>query len=49
MTSILAPENVILDATAASQAEVFDLIAAKAVALGITSRCSGRRGGPDTA
>jgi PTS system fructose-specific IIA component len=37
MTSILAPENVILDATAASQAEVFDLIAAKAVALGITS------------
>jgi PTS system fructose-specific IIA component len=37
MTSILAPENVILDATAASQAEVFDLIAAKAVAFGITS------------
>jgi PTS system fructose-specific IIA component len=37
MTSILAPENVILDATAASQAAVFDLIAAKAVSLGITS------------
>lgn len=37
MTNILAPDNVILDATAASQAEVFDLIAAKAVSLGITT------------
>jgi PTS system fructose-specific IIA component len=36
MTSILSTENVILDAAAASQAGVFDLIAAKAVSLGIT-------------
>ncbi|UWX97285.1 fructose PTS transporter subunit IIA [Arthrobacter zhaoxinii] len=37
MSTILAPENVTLDAAAASRAEVFSLIAAKAVELGVTA------------
>lgn len=37
MSNILAPENVTLNASAVSRAEVFSLIAAKAVELGITA------------
>ncbi|KAD4059585.1 PTS fructose transporter subunit IIA [Arthrobacter yangruifuii] len=37
MSSILAPENVTLNASASTQAEVFSLIAAKAVELGIAA------------
>jgi PTS system fructose-specific IIA component len=37
MSNILAPENVALDEVAASQADMFSLIAAKAAELGLTS------------
>ncbi|WP_287899121.1 fructose PTS transporter subunit IIA [Arthrobacter sp.] len=37
MTAVLAPENVLLDVDATTQAAVFDAIAAQAAALGITA------------